>query len=78
MQLMFSCLLSSLMYCDSQDIVGFDMLGFNDFVPKFVKRYADCGKIIVDAYNEFHKDVMEGKFPTAEHSYNTVVEGFEV
>ena len=65
-------------YCDSQDIVGFDMLGFHDFVPKFVKRYADCGRIIVDAYNEFHKDVMEGKFPTAEHSYNTVVEGFEV
>lgn len=65
-------------YCDSQDIVWHDILGYNEKVPKFVKKYANVGEIIVNALNQFHAEVNSGVFPGPEHSYNTVVEGFEV
>ncbi len=65
-------------YCDSQDIVWFDMLGFNEWVPKFVKKYADVRSIIIEALNNFAADVDSGAFPTEEQSYNTVVEGYEI
>lgn len=65
-------------YCDSQDLVWPDVLGFNDRVPKFVKKYANVREVIINALNEFDAEVNSGAFPTAEYSYNTKVEGFEV
>ena len=64
-------------HCDSQDLVWPDIMGYNEWVPKFVKKYADCRGVIIGALNEFAEEVNSGAFPTEEYSYNTQVEGFE-
>lgn len=62
-------------HVDCQVIVTQDMLGmYGDFKPKFVKRYADIRKTMVDALNEFHRESAEGEFPTPEFSFNKQVE----
>jgi 3-methyl-2-oxobutanoate hydroxymethyltransferase len=56
--------------CDGQVLVLHDVLGlYGDFKPKFAKRYADIGALVVDALREYDKDVREGAFPTEEHSF---------
>ena len=56
--------------CDGQVLVLHDVLGlFGDFKPKFVKRYADIGSQVVDALREFDREVRDGTFPDAEHSF---------
>lgn len=57
-------------HCDGQVLVIHDMLGlFDDFTPKFVKRYADVKAIMADAVQSFITDVREQKFPGEEHSF---------
>ncbi len=57
-------------HCDGQILVIWDMLGlFEEFKPKFVKRYANVRKLMVDAVNEYSKEVREEKFPDPEHSF---------
>ena len=47
-----------------------DMLGlFDDFTPKFVKRYADLKNAVNGAIKDFIGEVKERKFPTEEHSF---------
>lgn len=61
--------------CDGQVLVLHDVLGlFGEFKPKFAKRYADLGPIVVEALRAFDADVREGRFPDAEHSF-TMKEG---
>jgi 3-methyl-2-oxobutanoate hydroxymethyltransferase len=56
--------------CDGQVLVLHDVLGlFGEFKPKFAKRYAELGPIVVDALKRFDADVREGRFPDAEHSF---------
>ncbi|MGH7776010.1 MAG: 3-methyl-2-oxobutanoate hydroxymethyltransferase [Candidatus Dormibacterales bacterium] len=56
--------------CDGQVLVIHDMLGLStDHQPKFVKRYADLAGEIVRAAQEYAREVAEGAFPDAEHSY---------
>lgn len=56
--------------CDGQVLVTQDMVGmFDRFVPKFVKQYAQVGQTIVEAFNEYAKEVQEGKFPAQEHCF---------
>jgi 3-methyl-2-oxobutanoate hydroxymethyltransferase len=51
-------------------LVIHDMLGlFDDFQPKFVKRYADLKSIMLGAVKSYISDVKEKKFPTKEHSF---------
>lgn len=58
------------LHCDGQVLVLNDMLGLYDqFVPKFVKRYAELGMEMERAITEFAKEVTEGTFPGKEHSY---------
>lgn len=58
-------------HCDGQVLVTQDMIGmFDQFVPKFVKQYADVGNIILEAFNAYGKEVQEGKFPEDIHSFN--------
>lgn len=58
-------------YCDGQVIVVDDMLGrFEKFHPKFVKRYAELGRITREAFIKYREEVKSGKFPTLEHSYS--------
>jgi 3-methyl-2-oxobutanoate hydroxymethyltransferase len=46
------------------------MLGlFDDFTPKFVKRYGDVKSIMTGAVKEFIGEVKERKFPAEEHSF---------
>ncbi len=57
-------------YCDGQVLVMHDVVGlFPKYAPKFVKRYAEVGDTVRDAFAQYVKEVREGKFPTPEHSY---------
>ena len=42
---------------------------FKDYVPKFVKKYADVGTIMTEAFQRYDKEVKEGSFPDAAHSF---------
>jgi 3-methyl-2-oxobutanoate hydroxymethyltransferase len=56
--------------CDGQVLVLHDMLGlYGEFVPRFVKRYADLAGITVAALESYIHDVRNGRFPGPEHSY---------
>jgi 3-methyl-2-oxobutanoate hydroxymethyltransferase len=56
--------------CDGQILVTQDMLGlFEDFQPRFVKQYADLGRDVVQAVENYCRDVREGLFPAAEHGF---------
>lgn len=56
--------------CDGQVLVYQDMLGmFSDFTPKFVKRFADIGTIMREAFATYDSEVKAGTFPSKEHEY---------
>lgn len=56
--------------CDGQVLVYQDMLGmFTDYVPKFVKQFAQAGDVMKQAFSDYKKEVSEGTFPAEEHSY---------
>ena len=56
--------------CDGQVLVNQDMLGmFSDFTPKFVKRFANVGEIMKQAFADYSAEVKAGTFPTTEHTY---------
>jgi 3-methyl-2-oxobutanoate hydroxymethyltransferase len=56
--------------CDGQVLVIDDVLGtFNDFVPRFVKRYAELGPIISDAAASYAADVRARAFPGVVHTF---------
>ncbi len=55
---------------DGQVLVWSDMLGFFDeFQPKFVKKYLNGSDIVKNAIDEYVKDVQTRKFPAKEHTY---------
>jgi 3-methyl-2-oxobutanoate hydroxymethyltransferase len=57
--------------CDGQVLVLHDMLGlFEDYKPKFVKRYANLGEELRRAVREYKREVKEGIFPDKEHSFD--------
>jgi len=57
-------------HCDGQVLVIHDMLGlFDDFTPKFVKRYADVKAVMTGAVKEYLSDVKARQFPAEEHSF---------
>ncbi len=64
--------------CDGQVLVYQDMLGmFKDYVPKFVKVFADTGSVMKQAFADYTREVKEGTFPSAEHTYkidDTIIE----
>lgn len=56
--------------CDGQVLVYQDMLGmFSDFTPKFVKRYANVGEMMTNAFRAYADDVKSGAFPGKEHTF---------
>ncbi len=56
--------------CDGQILVTHDLLGlFEDFQPRFVKQYADLGRDVVQAVEKYCREVRDGTFPAAEHSF---------
>jgi 3-methyl-2-oxobutanoate hydroxymethyltransferase len=57
-------------HCDGQVLVIWDMLGlFEDFKPKFVKKYANIREVIKTAVNEYSEEVRKGEFPSSENSF---------
>lgn len=51
-------------HCDGQVLVSYDALGlFTEFVPSFVKRYAELGDAVTQAVGEYVTEVRDGKFP---------------
>lgn len=55
---------------DGQVLVWSDMLGFFDeFKPKFVKRYLNGGELVRSAVKEYSREVKENLFPQEEHIY---------
>ena len=56
--------------CDGQVLVWHDMLGYYEgHAPRFVKRYADVGEIIVEALGRYAQEVRSGAFPEEQHTY---------
>ncbi len=56
--------------CDGQVLVFHDLLGlFDEFKPRFVRRYAELGTAAVAALAEFRADVENRSFPTAEQGW---------
>jgi len=56
--------------CDGQVLVLHDLLGlFEEFSPKFVKRYANLREVALAALTAYRDEVMAGKFPSERESY---------
>lgn len=57
-------------HCDGQVLVIHDMLGlFDDFTPKFVKRFADLKTAMSGAVKDYLSEVKAQQFPAPEHSF---------
>jgi 3-methyl-2-oxobutanoate hydroxymethyltransferase len=55
---------------DGQVLVFSDMLGlYEEFTPKFVKKYLDGAKLVKDAVKNYADEVEQRKFPTEEYTY---------
>lgn len=56
--------------CDGQILVSHDMLGlYTKFHPRFVRRYAELGAQMKEAFERYAKDVRAGDFPSERESY---------
>ena len=49
--------------CDAQWLVMHDMLGLNEKVPSFVRKYADLAPVVKNAFSRYVNDVAGGTFP---------------
>ena len=57
--------------CDGQVLVTPDLLGlFEGFRPKFVRRYAELGRLTREAASRYAEDVRAGEFPARSESYS--------
>ncbi len=55
---------------DGQVLVFSDMLGlFEEFTPKFVKKYLDGATLVKEAVKEYANEVRLRTFPAQEHTY---------
>ncbi len=55
---------------DGQVLVFSDMLGlFEDFTPKFVKKYLDGATLVKNAVQEYKDAVESREFPEEKHTY---------
>lgn len=56
---------------DGQLVIIHDILGlFEQFIPKFVKRYCDAGAIIGEALANYAREVRSGAFPEPQNIYD--------
>ncbi|MCW8835820.1 MAG: 3-methyl-2-oxobutanoate hydroxymethyltransferase [Rhodospirillales bacterium] len=61
--------------CDGQILVTEDVVGlFNDFTPKFVKRYAELSSGVSEAVAAYAADVRARRFPAMEHCFGVKAE----
>ena len=63
---------------DGQVLVFHDLVGIAaGFQPKFVKKYAEVGKIMEEALKSYCSDVKSRTFPAPEHCFSIPDEEFE-
>ncbi len=56
--------------CDGQVLVYQDMLAmYSDMAPKFVKQFRNIGEQMRGGFSDYVKEVKEGTFPAAEHTF---------
>lgn len=56
--------------CSGQLLVTHDVLGlFDQFTPKFAKKYVDLGQTMRATFDQYRTDVKSGVFPSEEHIY---------
>ncbi|GBC71903.1 3-methyl-2-oxobutanoate hydroxymethyltransferase [Candidatus Calditenuaceae archaeon HR02] len=63
--------------CDGQVLVLHDILGLYDKSPPFSKRYIDLASIVRDAVSRYKSEVLEGAFPSEEHTRHMKKEALE-
>ncbi len=56
--------------CDGQILVTDDLLGkYTDFLPRFVRRYANLSEVCQKAIENYSEDVRSGAFPDLNESF---------
>jgi 3-methyl-2-oxobutanoate hydroxymethyltransferase len=56
--------------CDGQILVTDDLLGkYTDFLPRFVRRYANLSEVSRQAIESYARDVRSGAFPDESESF---------
>jgi 3-methyl-2-oxobutanoate hydroxymethyltransferase len=64
--------------CDGQVLIFHDMFGlYPAFTPKFAKRYAELGEMIVEGLQRYGDEVREGVFPEPKHCFTISDEQYE-
>lgn len=53
--------------CDGQVLVWSDMAGMTDWAPRFARRFAEVGRVLQEAAEDYGRAVREGSFPAEEH-----------
>jgi len=54
-------------YCDGQVLVSHDAFGlYDEFTPRFVKRFAELGRQLEAAAEDYVREVRQGEFPVSE------------
>ena len=58
--------------CDGQILVWHDMVAYpqDGHRPKFAKQWGNVGEVLTNAAAQYKKEVQEGTFPAAEHTFN--------
>ena len=58
-------------YTDGQLLIFADMVGYyDDFTPKFIKKYGNVGEVLLNAFTDYVNEVRGGQFPDdAVHTY---------
>jgi len=66
--------------CDGQVLVIHDVLGLGggEYLPKFVRPYANLADDAVEALERFFMDVEAGTFPSEDETYHMADESFEI
>jgi len=55
---------------DGQVLVTHDLIGLSsEFNPRFLRRYADVGKIMTNAIKNYIKDIKSLDFPNKDEQY---------
>jgi 3-methyl-2-oxobutanoate hydroxymethyltransferase len=64
--------------CDGQVLIFHDMFGlYPAFTPKFAKRYADLGEMIVEGLKQYGEEVRAGIFPEPKHCFTIPDQQYE-
>ncbi|MGB9357956.1 MAG: 3-methyl-2-oxobutanoate hydroxymethyltransferase [Acidimicrobiia bacterium] len=66
--------------CDGQVLVIHDVLGLGggEYLPKFVRSYANLADDAVEALERFFMDIEAGTFPSEDETYHMADESFEI